>query len=146
MGLVMLVYFLSSYDSVFFFSLLIGIPIFLFVLTSPVFAFYWVFRNPNNRETDYKFIRASSARLSLICVATSLVIIALAKSGWLFENQLDVNRLLFISLIVAVLAIALGILSLQQWQGFIVLIVALANYFLIWVLVLFIEPQYYFHQ
>ena len=132
----MLVYFLSNYDASFFLSFLIGVPIFLIVLASPIFVFYWVFRNPNNRETDYKFIRASSARLSPICVATSLVIIAPAKSGWLFENQLDINRLLFISMMMAALALILGILSLPRQQGFIVLFVALINYLFVWLFIL----------
>ncbi len=127
----MLFSFLSSYDAFFFLALLIGVPVFLVVLASPIFIFYWVFRNPNNREKDYKFIRASSARLSLICVATSLII-AFAKSGWLFENQLYINRLLFISVIMAALALILGGLSLPRRQSFVVTFVALVNYLFIW--------------
>lgn len=134
----MLVYFLSSYDASFFLSLLIGVPIFLVVLASPIFVFHWVFRNPNNREKDYKFIRENSARLSLVCVATSLIIIAFAKSGWLFESELYINRLLFISVMVAALALILGILSLPRWQSFVVSFVALVNYLFVWFVILYV--------
>lgn len=128
----MLFYFLSSYDTSFFLSLLIIVPIFLVVLASPIFVFHWVFRNPNDRENDYKFIRANSARLSPVCVAASLVIIGFAKSEWLFENQLYINRLLFISVMVAALALILGILSIPRWQGFIALFIASVNYLIVW--------------
>ncbi len=128
----MLVYFLSNYDASFFLSLLIAPFFVLVVLASPIFAFYWVFRNPNDKEKDYEFIRASSPRVSTVCVVTSLVIIAFAKSGWLFENELYVNRLVLISVMVAALALIFGILSLPRWQGFFVSSFALVNYFFVW--------------
>jgi len=140
----MLAYF-TSYDLFFFVSLLLGVPIFLVVLAGPIFVFYWVFRNPTKRETDYKFIRASSPRLSAVCVAASVVIILFAKSSWLFENQPDINRLLFISVMVAALALVLGILSLPRWQGFIALFVALANYLFVW-FIFILAGQNRFHK
>ena len=144
-SLVMLVYFFSSYDASFFLSLLIAPFFVLLILGIPIFVFHWVFRNPNDREKDYKFIRASLPRLSSVCMATSLLLIAAAKIGWLFENQFYINHLLFISLVVAALALVLGILALPRWQGFIVSFFASANYFIVWFFI-FLESQYQFHK
>lgn len=131
-SLAMLFAFLSSYDAIFFLSLLI-VPFFvLLILISPILVFHWVFRNSNNREKDYKFIRASSARLSLVSVVISLAVVAFARSGWIFENHLHINRLLLISVMVAASALILGILSVPRWHGFFVSFVALVNYLFVW--------------
>jgi hypothetical protein len=137
----MLVYFLSSYDAFFFLSLLIAPLFILLILAGPIFVFYWVFRSPNNRESDYKFIRVSSIRLSLVCMVISLAVTAFARSGWLFENQLDINKLFFISEMVAALALLLSTLSLPRLLGFIALFVALVNYLFVWFIATLPIPQ-----
>jgi hypothetical protein len=76
----------------------------------------------------------------LLCQVISLVIIGIAKSKWFFENELAINRLLFISMIVATLGFIIGIASFPRWQGFLALVVFCFVWFYIFFLPLFGTP------
>lgn len=124
----MLFYFHFSYDPLLPLNIFTGILIILAILAGPILVFYWVFRNPSNRETDYKIFKEHKKWLSLICAVISLIIIVVVKSNWLFESGLVANRLIFISMIAATLAFIFGIVSLPRWQGF----VAMAIFCFVW--------------
>lgn len=130
----MSVYFLSVYGASFFLSILIAPLILVIVLTSPVWIFYRVFRNQNDSERERNFFRDRSPQLTAICLVTSLII-AFAASGWLFDDELYNNRLHFISIMIAALAVILSVIPLLRRRGFIISVLALVNYLFIWLFI-----------
>jgi K+-sensing histidine kinase KdpD len=136
----MLFYFYSSYDAFFPLTVFIAFPLIVAILTSPILVFYWVFRNPINREKDYKIYKEYSKWLSLICAAASLIMIVVGNSKLLFGSGIFSNRLSFISMIIAALAFITGIVSLPRWQGF----AAMTLYCFLWFYFFFIIPHYQF--
>ena len=132
----MLFYFYFSYDPLFPLIVFIGILFILAILAGPFLIFYWVFRNPSNREKDYKILKENSGWLSLVCAVISVIIIVVAQNKWLFEGELATNRLTFISMISATLAFIIGIVSLPHVQG----VIAMAIFFFVWNYIFFIMP------
>ena len=66
---------------------------------------------------DYKTFEFYSKWLSQISAAIALITIIFVKSKFVFDSGNTAGNLILISIIAALLALVLGIVSLPRWQG-----------------------------
>lgn len=94
---------------------------------------YWVVRDARKRESDYKMIKEASPKLSLLGILLSLIVAVITVVVKYLDNGIFVNRLYFLSTIIAALTVFLGILALPRWQSF----AALVNFFFVCISLMF---------
>jgi hypothetical protein len=99
-------------------------------LIGPFFVFYFVFRNPDKKPSDYLVFKKYAKWLGLIINATAILFLLSVKIPGLHLNALDISRLVFNSQLISTLALIFGIISLPKWQGF----VTLLTFCVVWLL------------
>lgn len=92
-----------------------------------LYVVYWVVRDADKRELDYKMIKEASPRLSLLGILISLIFAVITVAANYLDNGIFANRLYLLSMIVAALTVFLGVLALPRWQSF----AALVNFFFV---------------
>ncbi len=124
-----MIFYFSDYT---FFPLIVFISciLLLLILIGPFLVFYFVFRNPDKKPSDYLVFKKYAKWLGLIINAIAILFLLSVKIPGLHLNALDISRLVFISWLISTLALIFGIISLPKWQGFVTLLTFCVVWFL----------------